>query len=649
MADPAVQTQLLGVLGAFTTSSFALTFAFGAGVIAIYAGKRLGELIVPPKGDEYDFIKMITLPMMVGRGLFAKSYICYVLILEFIYLFLCTSRPLVAVISSNQLTGFDDYSWPLAAALLVVGVLPTVPFVAQIEVSLRRFAHNLADIPEDFYNRIAAISTADLEQLARGVPSYDEHLERFWITHNSLIILGFEATQAEKIARKALAVTVFEDWTVEGREYWSPNEYQRYTDIFDLLKPKSITLINDHRSLLRETAKSAIVRQVLAGNPDFKINSHQTAQAKSQIASYADQLLTQIGGIGPAPAGFALTVADRDAFDALKEAWEKKYLELDTHARRLIALFSIMARNDVRLLREIDRYENTKDKRSYFLATINDPVRLKVIKDLRNESSEAQPWYNSMIVSSAAVFMFCMAGIFVFQFSLELLGAVTPASQNWFEQLKSVLFSSINTSLEFSTSFLFSGLAALYIRREKMKDQTWLEYYGLNTLPLSSYIGVALLASAAAFLPAVVNYVVYFIANHPAEFANQNPVTLLRTLIERFIFSLLWGGVAIVLCIISDVVSEHGSVDRNKVLSCIAVSIAVSASIILIGTSFTPLDTPFWHRLFGIVISGTVGVWVFERNIRARTSSNFSGNRDTPPAPPEDHDPNEVAGIGAEV
>lgn len=618
MTDPNLQAQLTGVLGSFTTGSFVFTFVFGAVIIALYATNRLGELIVPPKGDEYDFTKMINLPTMVGRGLFRKSYLCYVLILEFIYLFLCTSRPLVAVISSNQLTGFDDHAWPLAAALLVVGVLPTVPFVAQIEASLRQFAHNLADIPEDFYNRIAALSTEELEALAGPVASYKDDVDRFWIANNYLLLLGFEAADAERIARKALAVQLFEEWTVEGREYWSPNEYQRYGDIFDLLKPRSLTLIGEYRALLKETAKSTIVKAVLDAHPTFKLKANPSGQSVlDNILADVNQILSNIGGAGSSSSG--MTGADKEAFDQLKASWEKMYHEWDTHARRLAALFSIMARNDLRLLREVDRFNKTKVKGKYFKATLDDPVLLALIGLLRTDSSSTQPWYNSMIMASAGVFAGCIGGIFCVQLFLEVSGIVQPdVVQQGFERFRGVFFDSIKTSIEFTLSFLFAGLMALYIRSERIKEQSWLEYYDFNTLPMSSYIGILIISSCAAFLPSVVNYVAYYIWNHSEDFASQNPVTLLQTLLERFIFSLLWGGIATLLCILMDVVSEHRSIRRERVALFIATFVSIAAAIVLLATSFEPEKTPFWHRLSGIVIAGVIGALIFERNIRAR-------------------------------
>ena len=76
---------------------------------------------------------------------------------------------------------FEGTAWPLAAALLVVGVLPATP-LWQIEQSLRRFAHNMAQIPDDFYNRVTALSTQDIEALVLDVGEYESEGELFGLS-----------------------------------------------------------------------------------------------------------------------------------------------------------------------------------------------------------------------------------------------------------------------------------------------------------------------------------------------------------------------------------------------------------------------------------------------------------------------------------
>src|SRR5262249_54715870 len=135
--------------------------------------------------------RMLSLATMVGKDVFFRSYIFYLFLLEFCYIILCVFQPLTGVLldNSNTIT-FQGSAWPLGAALLVVGVLPATPIVAQIEQSLRRVAHSLAQIPDDFYNRVTAISTHDIENLVSQVHDYESELELFWTVRNLLRIIG---------------------------------------------------------------------------------------------------------------------------------------------------------------------------------------------------------------------------------------------------------------------------------------------------------------------------------------------------------------------------------------------------------------------------------------------------------------------------
>lgn len=615
--------------GVLEFDSTLLAFIFGSLVIALYANKRLGELISPPRGEEYDFIKMLTLPILVGRDLYIKSYLFYVFFLEFLYLFMCVLRPLAVIIADSKTASkFGDTSWPLSAALIVVGVLPATPIIAHVEAALRQLAHSLAQIPDDFFNRVTSLSMHDIENLVSDVPEYAPEVELFWTIKNLLGVLSFPQDEASRMARKFISHKLFHEWTIDGGDIWSQREFERYHDVFDLLRPRSGSLEKDLDDLIRATKNDAIVLAALRAHPAFILRHPQPDRS---------QLEEVQANVDKAAFGNPLNL-DREnegmmALENLRARWKRSVHDCELAGRRLIALFSIIARNDKAASREFDlaaahsmfkRHSGAAHTNS---SRHNDPVLRELVKLARLNSTPADSWHNNILMSGVVSFCSCLSLLWVYLLLIDITLIDNRTLVQIADSAKESLFLSLNTTLEFCLSFAFAGTTALFIRSSKIRDRTWTSFQNIRNIPTIQYALTFAIATIAAFIPVVVSYALYYISTKNGEFINQKSTDLASTLAYRALFSTIWASSAVSLCILSDVVlasPTRRAILRTCVKSTIFV-LMVCFIILMITPGLDVLSRAFWHRLFGVGIIVSVGLFWFSETLLPSTATTETG------------------------
>lgn len=620
-ADPSSES-LLQFLKVFGEANYSVAFIFGGGVIALYAGKRLGELISPPKDEAFDFTKMLSLSTMVGRDVYYRSYIFYLFLLEFFYLIICAVEPLGKILlgQSNTVT-FQGPTWPLTAALLVVGLLPTVPIVAQIEQSLRRFAHNMASIPDEYYNRVTALSTQDIERLASQSSEYDEEVEFFWRVTNILSILGFDYDDATRKARKCTSLRLFGKWTLDDKELWSQSEYEKYRDVIELLRPRYDALKTQLSQFIAETEASDFVKGVIGRNNDINIAAKIDLAQASRLRRDADRILNGT----TASSTYAIPAAELDTFKHLREEWSKVTKECEVAAKRLIALFAIIARNDKRTLRELERPLDSRiligdgvissDKR------FADPVLRAFAKLIKSTAPTSEPWYNSIVLSSLV--MFAVASLILAGYRictenrlfLEFLGKTPAADLTMGSVVRTSFMKAILDSFFITLACWLASVIALFIRSVKIKNEEWLTFYDFKTIPISSYASLFLYSSFAAFPALLLQYVGYYKISGK-ETGSVNMIEVMATNIG---VSLSFGLYAIGLCILTDIVSIN-RIRKEPSLLFVLSSPAIAFNTIVLIVSPGYLDHPFYlinqAMLFAIVTLG--GLLVYSRGLHSR-------------------------------
>jgi len=126
--------------------------AFGIGIVALVAMKKFEESTIE-KGED-DFIAQLLPKYLATREQYSRALIRYVGSMIAILCALCFVGPRLLEILAPDLKSYAPVA-PLGFALLVVGFLPNVPWLQDVEWRVRRFWHERAFIPE------AARATAD--------------------------------------------------------------------------------------------------------------------------------------------------------------------------------------------------------------------------------------------------------------------------------------------------------------------------------------------------------------------------------------------------------------------------------------------------------------------------------------------------------
>ncbi|WFU51362.1 hypothetical protein [Sinorhizobium terangae] len=464
-----------------------LTFLFGALTIAFHSRKRVESLITPPRGEEFDFVRLLSLPAIVGKSVFRKAYLIYTVSLEILYFFMCASQPIIRVLAEGKLEGFEGPAWPLGAALIVIGVIPSTPLFAQIELSLRSMAHSVSNIPDEFFERVTKLSQSEIEAYVGRDPRYEPDLQRFRKIQSLALYAGCSREEADKVARRTVGAELFARWTINGQDIWSAGEFDKYRDILDVLRPKSESLKQEVKELVSKTSSSPVVRYIIEKSntsPEVPIRDSDS----QRIQSLSAEILAN-----PASTFASLQQEDIRSYLTLADLWRAKATEIGTSNRRLSALFAIIALNDTRVMRAY--LHPDQGARSL------DVVLRELLLLVRRSRSKPRPWNNATLLSTFTAFLGCVILLTAYHkiHAVFLPGglSVGPFEEAFF------------TSASLFTSFLAAGICALFIRTHKIDQGTWIAFSDIRSFPLSQYGGIVFAAMTCAFATAIIWVILY--------------------------------------------------------------------------------------------------------------------------------------------
>lgn len=611
--DPNINLEVWErIAKAFDGAPFVFAFLSGFGIIAFYSWKRVGELIDKPRGEEFDFVRTLSLATMVGDDTFRKAYSLYIGALSLLYILLCSLQPIYLVLSNDpKAATFQGSAWPLGAALLVVGVLPSFPFVAQIESALRSLAHSVARIPAEFYDRVERLTTQEIEALVRSEPEYRTDLNDFREVSNILLLLNFPQDESVRMARKITAAKVFSEWTLNGREIWSGSEINRYTDVLNILTPKSDALAADKELLVKATLKSPMLKMLMAEHGIADLSVELEAPMLDILAKRTEALAS---GDWQQPTS-TVSASEVDSWLQLGATWKKLANESEIVARRLSALFAMLARNDRMALRAFKEpvAVASAEKPSVIRADRKkDPVLRKLIGLLEPEKKSTEPWYNALWISILASAGTCFL---VLGFYLAVVDALlTPSGASTL--IRDALKGSASTTFSMLMTFAFAGLTALFLQSEKTKDSKWTSFQTFRQFPVIQYLTITLAATAAAFLPSIVTYVLFYVLSDDigrAQFIRQQPEVLLQTLFYKLISCIIPAFFAVSLCIVKDLALSRKEKRYIRSVSLrLSVLIAATGFVVLLFTPGYSLELRvFWHHLAAWSIFSALGLFFF--------------------------------------
>ncbi|MCA1444484.1 hypothetical protein I6F07_30745 [Ensifer sp. IC4062] len=511
-----------------------LTFLFGALTIAFHSRKRVESLITPPRGEEFDFVRLLSLPAIVGKSVFRKAYLIYTVSLEILYFFMCASQPIIRVLAEGKLDGFEGPAWPLGAALIVIGVIPSTPLFAQIELSLRSMAHSVSNIPDEFYERVTKLSQSEIEAYVGRDPRYEPDLQRFRKIQSLALYAGCSREEADKVARRTVGAELFARWTINGQDIWSAGEFDKYRDVLDVLKPKSETLKQEVKELVSKTLASPVVRYIIEKSntsPEVPIGDGDS----QRIQSISAEILAN-----PASSSASLQQEDIRSYLTLADLWRAKATEIGVSNRRLSALFSIIALNDTRVMKAHLHPDHG--------ARPLDVVLRELLLLVRRSRSKPRPWNNAALLSTFTAFVGCV--ILLTAYHKIRAAFFGPSSVGPFEE-------AFFTSASLFTSFLAAGICALFIRTHKIDQGTWIPFSDIRNFPLSQYGGIVFAATTCAFATAIIWVILY-------QWRYDSVVALLEAGQGRIlvltgyyaICSLIPAMYGVGLCVITDCVTE---------------------------------------------------------------------------------------------
>ncbi|MEX2741070.1 hypothetical protein AB3480_06435 [Rhizobium mongolense] len=582
--------QVLAILT--SGDGYFVSFAAGVIVIAFHARNRLQ--IIAPRGEEFDFVRLLTLPAIVGKDLFRRSCIIYTILLEVLFLFLCLSQPIFPSFI-GELPGHQGGAWPLGAALVIVGLLPSVKGIDQIELMLRQFALSASNIPDEFFRRVTRLSQSEVTAYLEREPRYHADLDKYRKIYSLVIASGCAPSEAHDAARRAIGCDLFARWTLGGGAIWSAGEYDKLKDVFDVLQPKARALKREIEDLVSVASSSKVVNYILAKNliqASQPINRDQTQKAV-ELASAIRAGSCKIDELS----------SEMEPYSSLRDRWLEESAELSVSNRRLCALFAIQAMNDRRLVREyIQSDEGDRD-------TV---LREMLILVNKARKYSIPPVYNASLIGGAAAFLTCFVAFLIFLSISDLFYPPNSKRLGAFEY-------SLYTSATVLTCFIFAGLAALFFRRVSLEQDAWTNFTGFLRFPVLQYKGIIVAAAVCAIIPYIISIVAYaYRTGDVKQFADLGRYGTFNFLMFCAAWSLIPATFAVGLCLVTDVESSQ----RGEGFYTVAI---ISASIVLfvafvVHQSYISVDGRyreiFWSGLISTGTFALIGLLVFGRSLR---------------------------------
>jgi len=204
--------------------TFLTLLLFGALFVGVHAFSLYGK--VRQEDIDDDLIWMggkVQLIRFVGRKSYATGFLCYLTLMELLFLVLSSSSVILEMALSVMgnshsvgalATGRSEINpWaPVLASSTVIAITEVKPF-SQIEHAMRRAAHDIAGIPQRLKNTIESIYS-ELDQDAPPASELDDESD----TEQARLIgaahaAGVDAEERRRLQRLRLDIQTLDGWT----------------------------------------------------------------------------------------------------------------------------------------------------------------------------------------------------------------------------------------------------------------------------------------------------------------------------------------------------------------------------------------------------------------------------------------------------
>lgn len=537
MLDSIISTYNSAIAALVEGDRFIISIIIGALAIALHAKSRLK--ITAPRAQEYDFIKLITLTDLVGRRKYRKLAILYTASLELVYAALCLLQPLfpqhIGAATADELVGagYGGASWPLVAALGVIGVLPSVPGFDKLEEGIRNFALSLNDIPGEFFRRVTRLSQTEVKEFLERDQRYRPDLDRYWRVHNLALASGCAPAAAHHAARRVVGLHLFSRWVLESSSIWSEEHYAPLKEVLDIFRPGENGMREQIDELLAESSRSKVVNYVMksAGTNAIRPLTVGEAQAVFDCA-------LKLSAPGGAPADDALTQSEIDEYMPLAAKWRTTSEEVSVMNKRLCGLFSVLALRDEKVSME---YINSN-------SAGGDSVLGEMFKLLdRSKNDLESRLSSSWFIATVLGFISCLIILAVSRMNSELEpdpGLLTPFQKDVF------------TAATLGLAAWFAGRWGLSIRNFRIERGNWIYLEKLYRFRPSQYAGIFLSAYGVGFLLMTCSTFLHTLLNGDGQ--NLAKVEVLSFFVYPLAWALIPAAAAVALCCLADWVSQKG-------------------------------------------------------------------------------------------
>jgi hypothetical protein len=490
----------------FVFSSYGASFFGGAVVIAVFAHRQLESYSAAFPKDQGIVLKLATASLLGGRRLFRRAYLYYLFVLELFYFVICTVQPVVAAVfpgagrpsaspaapstpDPNGISGliqnpeqaqsivFGSPEWPLAAALLIVGLSPHFPIAVQIEATFRRFSQKVAGIPEYLLEIIDRIQRFDFDKLRPESPALADIFKAGDDVERAAAVLGIGPASAASTRRDVVCTLILQDFTLtkHSESIWAEIVRSRFFELSEILGPRVDAFYADLVSFLGAFRASRLIRQ---------FQEHVRTQSAEHETEHPDLLESFLSKSG----------VDTDAFTDERRALlahltkiGRDASSLSNQMQALVALYlvnerPVVKKGDPILLLQSDVLA-TKGR---FVA---DAMTLGIIA--------------GFIVTSAALLLFELwKSIWVEQGFWHAMEVNGPTA----------VLSSANRAFGFLVIFGSAIAVAVFVRFSKVEQRLWTPMSPRrNSIPVAQYIAILLWSSCVA---AAVNMTYYLVSKY---------------------------------------------------------------------------------------------------------------------------------------
>jgi hypothetical protein len=513
-------------------------FTFGLGVLLVFSLRRFNELLFALSPDLAALLPHYTAASLTRRKQFRLGFAAYFLVYAFVYVGLCLCQPLAAwAFKAGSGAGLAD-SWtspagPLLVVSFLVGVLPNLPLVEEVEHALRRIGHRIAGIPDNLLQLIDEVARSG--SIGEQSVIADENL-RADLAETAVLteLIGVPEPARKAIQANLTHAYLLGTWihTEQARAVWSERVLTRFAASTQVVTPEADQCERDLHILIRDW------RRLL--RPKLDAELQQLNLTFADIVR--DRRLLADGKLKAVIANFiASNEAVAEDMQARWKSFASQCAKLSYHDEALFALFVLN--------------ETTPGSKSA-------PAHIRdAIASLRPERISAL--LNPVLFASAAGALACVIALVVLRLTKTWVrnDAVDAGTL-----LRTALRLGWGDSVNMLLLCAVPVVAATVLRYSKKSDGKWTPLYGNpEGVPFLQIAGVAL----ATFLAASVLQMAYYLvvqlvssAGGPLETAGLDEIFgyfFSSAARSQILASLIGATLAISVCYLFDR-RERGSV-----------------------------------------------------------------------------------------